>query len=280
MSANIIDGKAVALNIKDILKEKINKLPFTIKLAVAKVGDDPASAVYVKNKIKACEYVGIQSVSYQFDYQITQKELEIEINKLILDDSIDGILVQLPLPKHINEQEIIDLIPLEKDVDGFSDINLGKLAAQKQCTVACTPFGVMKLIESTNVDLMGKNAVVVGRSNNVGKPIAMLLLNANCTVTICHSKTKNLTDFTKNADILVCAVGRPNTITGDMVKHGAIVIDVGINRTESGLVGDVDFNSVKEVASYITPVPGGVGPMTVTMLMQNTYELALRRRSE
>lgn len=278
MSAKIIDGKAVAQSIKDDLKAKISALDFKISLAVIKVGNDPASEVYVRNKIKACEYIGINSINVNLAETVSQNELETEVQKLVDDDNIDGILVQLPLPKGLNEEKIISMIPPTKDVDGFSDENMGKMMAGKLCAVACTPKGVLRLIESTGVDFNGKNAVVVGRSNNVGKPIALLLLNKNCTVTTCHSKTKNIEEYTKNADILVVAVGKPKFVTKNMVKKDAIVIDVGINRTEHGLVGDTDFDNLSDVASFITPVPGGVGPMTVAMLMQNTYELSLRRR--
>lgn len=278
MSAKIIDGKAVAQSVKDELKEKVSALPYKITLAVVKVGNDPASEVYVRNKIKACEYTGIVSLSVNLPENVSQQELEKEVTTLVENGDVDGVLVQLPLPKGLDEEKVISLIPPEKDVDGFSDENMGKTLAGKPCAVACTPKGVIRLIESTGVDLNGKSAVVVGRSNNVGKPIATLLLNKNCTVTVCHSKTKNISDYTKTADILAVAVGKPKFVTADMVKNGAIVIDIGINRTENGLVGDTDFSGLLEKASYITPVPGGVGPMTVAMLMQNTYELALRRR--
>ena len=276
----IIDGKLLSQSIKDQLKVKVSKFEQEkgrkIKLAVILVGENPASQVYVKNKIKACEYVGIESLSFVMPTDSSQSDVEELINTLGADNYVDGILVQLPLPKHLDEEKILNLIPSCKDVDGFLAENIGNLAMNKPSTVACTPAGIMEMLKSTGVDLSGKNAVVVGRSNIVGKPIAMLLLNANCTVTICHSKTANLKDICRSADILVAAIGRPEFITGDMVKDGAIVIDVGINRTESGLKGDVHFESVAKKASFITPVPGGVGPMTIAMLMENTYNCAVR----
>ncbi|MBQ3597050.1 MAG: bifunctional methylenetetrahydrofolate dehydrogenase/methenyltetrahydrofolate cyclohydrolase FolD [Clostridia bacterium] len=282
--ANIIDGKIISSKIKNQIKDKVaefyNKYNRQIKLAVVLVGDDPASQVYVKNKIKACEFVGIQSLSFSLPKESSFEQVSDCVKALAVDTSVDGILVQLPLPKGIDEEAILRLIPANKDVDGFLAENLGNLSMNKPSTVACTPFGVMKMLEETGVSIKGKNAVVVGRSNIVGKPMSMLLLNADCTVTVCHSKTNDLKTICKNADILVAAIGKPKFITADMVKEGAIVIDVGINRTENGLVGDVDFDNVKEIASYITPVPGGVGPMTIAMLMYNTYNCALRRQNE
>lgn len=279
--ANIIDGKQLSKQIKDQLKEKVSAFSKDfnrqITLAVILVGENPASQVYVKNKITATEYVGMKSLSFRLPENSTEKDVEDLVLSLANDNNVDGILVQLPLPKHLDADKILNLIPAEKDVDGFLAQNVGNLVLGQDCTVACTPFGVIKMLESTNVELSGKNAVVVGRSNIVGKPMAMLLLNKNCTVTICHSKTQNLKDVCKNADVLVAAIGRPKFITADMVKDGAIVIDVGINRTEQGLVGDVDFDAIKEKASFITPVPGGVGPMTIAMLLENTYLCALRR---
>ena len=280
---NIIDGKALSQKIKDELKEKV--LAFQkengrqITLAVILVGENPASQVYVKNKIKGTEYVGMKSLSFHLPEDATFEDVAKTVKSLANDDGVDGILVQLPLPKHLDESKILDLIPAQKDVDGFLAENVGNLLLGKSCTVACTPFGVLKMLKSIDVELSGKNAVVVGRSNIVGKPMALLLLQENCTVTVCHSKTANLEEVCKNADILVAAIGRPKFITADMVKEGAIVIDVGINRTENGLCGDVDFDSVKELASYITPVPGGVGPMTIAMLLENTYLCALRRKN-
>lgn len=277
----IIDGKALSNEIKDNLKEKVidfkKQYNKDITLAVVLVGENPASQVYVKNKIKACEYTGIKSLSFYLPENSEESDVIQTIQSLSKDDSVDGILVQLPLPKHINEEKILSYIPAEKDVDGFKAENIGNLAMNRDSVIACTPYGVMKLLEKYNVNLTGKNAVVVGRSNIVGKPLAMLLLNANCTVTICHSKTNNLSEITKNADVLVAAIGKANFITADMVKKDAVVIDVGINRTENGLKGDVDFESVSKVASLITPVPGGVGPMTIAMLMENTYLCAKRR---
>lgn len=278
--AKIVDGKALAQKVKDELKVKVeefnNKYGRQITLAVILVGDNPASQVYVKNKIKATEYVGMRSLSFYLPQTATEKEVSDTILSLANDDSVDGILVQLPLPKHLDENKILSLIPANKDVDGFLAENVGKLMLGQETTVACTPFGVLKMLKSENVELCGKNAVVLGRSNIVGKPMAMLLLKENCTVTICHSKTKNLNDICKNADVLIAAIGKAKFVTADMVKDGAVVIDVGINRTENGLVGDVDFDKVKDIASLISPVPGGVGPMTIAMLLENTYLSAQR----
>ena len=241
------------------------------------VGENPASQVYVRNKIKACEYVGIESLSFVLPQDSTQAQVEQLINELATNDEVDGILVQLPLPKQIDEEYILSKIPASKDVDGFLAENIGNLAMNKPSIVACTPMGIMTMLKSSGVQLSGKNAVVVGRSNIVGKPISMLLLNENCTVTICHSKTENLKEICLTADILVAAIGKTEFITGDMVKEGAIVIDVGINRTENGLKGDVHFESASQRASFITPVPGGVGPMTIATLMENTYKCALKK---
>ena len=279
--ANVISGKELSLKIKDELKEKVNKFEQTygrkITLAVILVGENPASQVYVKNKIKSTEYVGMKSLAFYLPETATEKDVKDTVLALANDNSVDGILVQLPLPKHLNEDEILNLIPAEKDVDGFLAENVGKLTLGQETTVACTPFGVMQMLKSTGVDLCGKNAIVIGRSNIVGKPMALLLLQANCTVTVCHSKTINLKEICKQADILVAAIGRSEFVTADMVKEGAIVIDVGINRTEKGLVGDVKYDEVEKKASYITPVPGGVGPMTIAMLLENTYLCAVRR---
>lgn len=276
----IIDGKALSQSVKDQVKVNVaefeKKHGRKIKLAVLLVGDNPASQVYVKNKIKACEYVGIESLSFVLPSESTQEQVEELVISLGEQKDVDGILVQLPLPKHINEERVLNLIPASKDVDGFLAQNIGNLAMNKPSTVACTPAGIMKMLYSIGVDLNGKNAVVIGRSNIVGKPIAMLLLNENCTVTVCHSKTKNLKEICLSADILVAAIGKSEFVTADMVKEGAIVIDVGINRTQNGLKGDVDFESVCNKASYITPVPGGVGPMTIAMLMENTYKCAVK----
>lgn len=277
----ILDGKAIAKRVKDGLKEKVARFVRDfgreISLAVVMVGNNPASAVYVRNKIKAAEYVGIRSLSFVLPENAAQSEAEEIVRSLAADESVDGILVQLPLPPQIDENAVLSLIPPEKDVDGFTDVNVGRLLLGKDCSAACTPKGIITILKSEGVALSGKNAVVVGRSNIVGKPIALMLLKENCTVTVCHSKTQNLGEICKNADILVAAIGKPRFIRADMVKDGATVIDVGINRTESGLVGDVDFDGVKEKAACITPVPGGVGAMTIASLMENTYECALKR---
>ena len=271
----IMDGKALAAEIRAELKTKIEQCARKPGLAVVIVGDDPASRIYVRNKIKACGELGIRSYSYELPATSTQKEVEDLLDNLAADKDVDGILLQLPLPKHLDGDLATAHIPFEKDVDGFSSKNLGLLMQNKQRISACTPLGVMKLLEKEGIDLTGKHAVVIGRSETVGKPMAMLLLNANATVTICHSKTKNLAEICKNADVLVACVGRAGFVTADMVKEGAVVVDIGINRDENGkLCGDVDFEGVKEKASYITPVPGGVGPMTITMLMYNTYLIA------
>lgn len=276
--AEIISGKAVAeatrqniKNMVDIFEKEKGRKPC---LAVILVGNDPASETYVRNKIKGCEQVGMKSLCFNLPAESTNEEVAEVIKGLRDDDKVDGILVQLPLPKHLNEKYLLSLIPDEKDVDGFSPTNIGLLCLGNPRTVSCTPLGVMELLKSTGVELKGKNAVVIGRSNTVGKPMAMLLLQADCTVTVCHSKTENISHYTKNADIIVVAIGKPRFLTADMVKEGAIVIDVGINRVDGKLVGDVDFDNVKEVASYITPVPGGVGPMTISMLLYNTLMAA------
>lgn len=279
--ANILDGKKISQSVKDQLKIKVKdfkeKYGRKITLAVVLVGENPASQVYVKNKITATEYVGMKSLSFYLPENATEQDVEQTILSLANDNSVDGILVQLPLPKHLDENKILSLIPAQKDVDGFLAENVGNLMLGLPTTVACTPFGVLKMLQSENIELSGKNAVVLGRSNIVGKPMAMLLLKENCTVTICHSKTQNLASICKNADILVAAIGKPKFVRKDMVKEGAVVVDVGINRTENGLVGDVDFDAVKDIVSYISPVPGGVGPMTIAMLLENTYICACRR---
>jgi methylenetetrahydrofolate dehydrogenase (NADP+)/methenyltetrahydrofolate cyclohydrolase len=277
----IIDGKALASSMRVEIKSNVEKFKEKynreIGLAVVLVGDNSASQVYVRNKIKACEEVGIKSYAYYLPEDTQQTQLEELIEGLVADDNIHGILVQLPLPKHLDADRVLSLIPCKKDVDGFSNENIGKLCMSEECLVACTPNGVMKMLESEKIDLKGKRAVVVGRSNIVGRPMALLLLNADATVTICHSRTKNLKEECLNADILVAAIGKAKFITSDMVMEGAVVIDVGMNRDENGkLCGDVDFENVKDKCSYITPVPGGVGPMTITMLMYNTYISALR----
>ena len=269
----IIDGKAIAASLRAELKEKIAQSNNVPGLAVIIVGEDPASQIYVRNKIKACAELGIRSYSYELPKETTQGELEGLLDTLAKDSQVDGILLQLPLPKHLDSEAASSHIPFEKDVDGFSACNLGLLMQHKEEVAACTPLGVMKLLEHEGIELAGKHAVVLGRSETVGKPMAMLLLNANATVTICHSKTCNLKEICAQADILVSAVGKAKFVTADMVKEDAIVIDVGMNRDENGkLCGDVDFEAVKDKTSYITPVPGGVGPMTITMLMYNTYK--------
>ena len=262
MTAKIIDGKAIAAKIRQKLKERIEKESLTPCLVVVLVGNNPASKIYVKMKQRACEEVGIRSDTITFPEDATQEDVVKLVEEFNKDQKVHGILVQLPLPKHINEQEVLERIAPEKDVDGLTEANMGKLLIGGGGLVPCTPRGVMKLIESTGVELEGKQAVVVGRSNLVGKPVSLLLQRKNCTVTMCHSRSKPLGDYTKQADILVVAVGKPKLVTADMVKEGAIVIDVGVNRLEDGtLCGDVDFEGVKEKAGFITPVPGGVGPM-------------------
>ena len=293
----ILDGKALAARLKaemaagmPQIEKEYGRVP---ALAVIIVGENPASQTYVRNKVKACEATGIRSIMTSFPESVSEAELLAEIDRLNRDDSVDGILVQLPLPGHIDEDKVINAISVEKDVDGFHPQNVARLWLNEPCTVPCTPKGIMHLIEETGISVSGKKAVVVGRSNIVGKPIAKLLLDANATVTIAHSRTADLASVCRDADILVAAVGRPEMIKGDMIKPGAVVIDVGINRisvpsgevAEDGtpvmknrLVGDVEFASAEPVASWITPVPGGVGPMTICELMGNTIECFLRRR--
>ena len=277
----LIDGKALAAQLRGEIREQAENFRKQrgkdIGLAVILVGEDPASQVYVRNKIKACEEVGVKSFSYHLPAETTEQQLVSLIDQLVQADNVHGILVQLPLPKHLNERAVLAHIPPAKDVDGFCAENVGNLAMNRTTIVACTPFGVMKMLEKYGIDPKGKNAVVLGRSNIVGKPMAMLLLNADATVTVCHSKTKNLKEICAAADILVVAIGRAKFVTADMVKEGAVVIDVGMDRDENGkLCGDVDFEHVKDKASYITPVPGGVGPMTITMLLYNTVIAATR----
>lgn len=278
----IIDGKKVSAYIKDTVKEKVLELNANgeeITLAVIIVGNDPASRVYVNNKKKACEYVGFKSLEYALPEETSEEELLSLIDRLNEDESVNGILCQLPVPAHIDEEKVIDRISPDKDVDGFSKINVGKLWLGEYDLAACTPMGVMELLKYYDIDVCGKNCVIIGRSNIVGKPMAALLLEKNGTVTICHSRTKNLAAVTSQADILVAAVGRAGFVTADMVKDGAVVIDVGINRNAEGkLCGDVDFDSVKEKASYITPVPGGCGPMTIALLMKNTLIAAEKQK--
>ena len=278
--AKIIDGKAISAAVRAEITEEtaafIAATGVTPGLAVVIVGSDPASQVYVRNKRKACTEVGFYSEAYELPEETTQEELEALVDKLNADPKIHGILVQLPLPRHLDEQRILLRIRPEKDVDAFHPYNVGRIMIGDYNYLPCTPAGVMELLKRSGVDVSGKECVVVGRSNIVGKPMAMLLLQANGTVTICHSRTKNLSETTRRADILVAAIGKPEFFTADMVKEGAVVIDVGMNRrpSDNKLCGDVDYASVEPVASYITPVPGGVGPMTITMLMQNTLRAA------
>lgn len=289
--SQIIDGKALSLSLKEGMQGKMAELEAKYGrrpcLAVIIVGDNPASRSYVRGKIKAAEFVGMGSRLVELPEDVSESELLSVIAGLNAEKEVDGILVQLPLPKHINEDRVIDAIAIEKDVDGFHPQNVANLWLGRPCIVPCTPKGIITMIESTGVDIAGKKAVVIGRSNIVGKPVAKLLLDRNATVTIAHSRTKDLAAVASEADILVAAVGRPKMVTADMIKPGAVVIDVGINRimtkaedrTEiSHLVGDVDFAAASEVAGFITPVPGGVGPMTITMLMENTIECFLRRQ--
>ena len=280
MTAQLISGTALSQQIRTEVAARAAALTARGTkpgLAVVLVGDDPASAVYVRNKVKACAEAGFHSVLEQYDASLSEADLLARIAALNADPAIHGILVQMPLPKHINPQRVTETIADSKDVDGFSVHSAGALASGLPGFRACTPYGCMKLIESTGVDLRGKHAVVIGRSNTVGKPMALLLLQANATVTVCHSATPDLGVHTRQADVIVAAVGRRNTVTADMVKPGAIVIDVGMNRNDAGkLCGDVDFAGVSEVAGWITPVPGGVGPMTITMLLVNTLESAER----
>lgn len=278
----LIDGKQLAASMRVEISENVKKFTETkgrkIGLAVVLVGDDSASQVYVRNKIKACEEVGIKSFAYYLPADTQQDNLEELLKELAESNAVDGILVQLPLPKHLDSEKALKLIPNDKDVDGFAAESMGKLAMNAESLVACTPNGVMKMLESKNIETRGKKAVVVGRSNIVGRPMALLLINADATVTVCHSRTKDLKKECLEADILVAAIGKAKFITADMVKEGAVVIDIGMNRDENGMLcGDVDFENVKQKCSYITPVPGGVGPMTITMLMYNTYLAAVRR---
>lgn len=282
--AKLLMGKEVSARIKAELKtevENLKKEGINPGLAVIIVGEDPASQVYVRNKERACEECGIYSEKYALTAETTQEELLKLIDELNNKSSISGILVQLPVPKHIDEKTIINAIAPNKDVDAFHPVNVGKIMVGNYDFVPCTPAGVMELIKESGIDVSGKECVIVGRSNIVGKPQAMLLLHQNGTVTICHSKTKNLAEKTKNADILIAAVGIPNFIKGDMIKEGAVVIDVGINRLENKkLCGDVEFESAEKVAGAITPVPGGVGPMTIAMLMKNTVKAAILNKSK
>lgn len=279
MGAQIIDGKAISSAIRQQIKQQVMELQQKTGkapgLAVVLVGEDPASQIYVRNKEKACQEAGIYSEVYRLSQETSQQQLLDLVHQLNERQEINGILVQLPLPDHLDEMTVLRDISPNKDVDGFHAVNAGKLLNGEKGFVPCTPKGIITLIKSTNIDIKGKDAVVVGRSNIVGKPVSILLLNEDATVTICHSKTADLKSHTQRADILVVATGKPNLITGDMVKPGSVVIDVGTTRVEGKLTGDVHFASVKEVAGWITPVPGGVGPMTITMLLQNTLEAAV-----
>ena len=276
--AIIIDGKEIAKKTRQNLKlecDELKKEGINPKLAVIMVGDNPASKVYVKNKSKACQEVGIEYEEYLLDSNIKQEELIKLIKKLNEDKTINGILLQSPIPNGLDINEAFRTIDYKKDVDGFHPMNVGKLALGQDTFVSCTPYGVMRMFEEYNIDLCGKNVVILGRSNIVGKPLSQCCLNKNATVTICHSKTQDTKKITKEADIVIAAIGKPKFITQDMVKDGAVIIDVGINRDENGkIVGDVDFENVKEKASYITPVPGGVGPMTIAMLINNVIKAA------
>ena len=279
MSAEILSGKEMSGSLRKEIAERVARLKeqgVTPGLAVILVGNDPASEIYVRNKGNGCAETGMYSRTIQMPEETTQEQLETAIDELNADPAIHGILVQLPLPKQLDEQAALARILPEKDVDGFHRINAGHMMTGTEGVVACTPRGALYMIKSTGLDLEGKEAVVIGRSNIVGKPMAMLLLRENCTVTICHSRTKNLAEHTRRADILVAAVGKAGFVTADMVKPGAVVIDVGINRVDGKVKGDVDFDAVKEVAGWITPVPGGVGKMTITMLLANTVEAAER----
>lgn len=282
MKAKLIDGKALSERIKAEIAVETEKFYSEhgrrIGLAVIIVGDNPASKIYVKNKVIACEKCGIASFQYNLPENTSEAEIISLVEKINADSEIDGLLVQLPLPAHINEKNVLSHVSPEKDVDGFHAVNAGNLMLGNDCLVACTPMGIIELIKSTGIDICHKRAVVVGRSNIVGKPVALLLLQNDATVTVCHSKTLNLSNITKEADILVVAIGKKEYITGDMIKEGATVIDVGMNRVDGKLYGDVHFESACEKADYITPVPGGVGPMTVAMLLKNTLKAACREK--
>lgn len=277
----IIDGKKISLDIKNEVKQQVEKLnPLQPALAVILVGDNPASAVYVKNKKIACGYVGIRSEAFELPQQTSENELLNLIDRLNKDKTINGILVQLPLPKHIDEEKILLAISPDKDIDGFHPYNIGSMMIGKDTFLPCTPAGIIQLLKRSNVEIQGKNCVVIGRSNIVGKPVSQLLLNENGTVTICHSKTKNLAEICKRADILVVAIGKAKFVTANMISKGVVIIDVGMNRDENGkLCGDVDFDACKDIAAAITPVPGGVGPMTIAMLMKNCLKAAIKQNN-
>ena len=280
--AVIIDGKELAKKIKSNLKiecEELNKKGIKPKLSVIMIGKDPTSKVYVRNKSKVCEEVGIQYEEHLLKEDISQKDLIDLIQKLNEEKTINGILLQSPIPHDLDINEAFKTISMEKDVDGLNPVNVGKLVLNQDTFVSCTPYGIMKMFEEYDIDLSGKNVVILGRSNIVGKPLMHCCLNKNATVTVCHSKTKNIKDITTNADILIVAIGKENFVTEDMVKQSSVVIDIGINRLENGnITGDVDFEKVKEKASYITPVPGGVGPMTIAMLMNNVIKATKRQK--
>jgi methylenetetrahydrofolate dehydrogenase (NADP+) / methenyltetrahydrofolate cyclohydrolase len=283
VTVRIIDGKRIAVAVRDEVRERVGRLRrdnYGVPgLAVIRVGDDPASAAYVRSKAAACEEVGIASRQLTFPAFVSHEELVASVQELNGDNGVHGILVQLPLPRHLDERAVLETVAPAKDVDGFTYANIGRLVENHARFVPCTPAGILELLDREKIEIAGKHTVVLGRSEIVGKPTAMLLLHRNATVTICHSRTADLPAVTRRADILIAAVGRPRLITAEMVKAGAVVIDVGINRVEGKLVGDVDFDSVAPVASAITPVPGGVGPMTVAMLLRNTlraFELSLR----
>lgn len=277
----ILDGKKLSLKIQEELKEKVSSLKTKPCLAVILVGDDKASKVYVRNKEKAAEYIGIDTTTYRLEESTTTEDLLALIDKLNNDSSVNSILVQLPLPKHIDKEKVLLSILPKKDVDGFHPTNMGHLWLGKPRLVPCTPAGIIKLLDEYKIPIDGKNAVVIGRSNVVGKPIAQLLLERNATVTLTHSHTHNLKDIVKNADIVVVATGKPKFVTKDFIKKGAVVADVGINRDKNNkLVGDVDFENVKDLTSFISPVPGGVGPLTVAMLMEQTYKAYLNQQGE
>lgn len=274
INTEIIDGKSISKKLKDNVKQYVSNIQGRQPcLAVIQIGEDPASSVYVKNKIKACKYTGIKSVSFNLNENVSEYDVEQIIKNLNDNDDVDGILLQLPLPEHLSSEKLLQLIREDKDVDGFHNINAGKVFRNDpESFVPCTPQGIIYLLEESILDMSGMSGVVIGRSNLVGKPVAIKMLEKNMTVTMCHSKTKNLKDEIKRADVVVAAIGKPNFITGDMIKEGAVVIDVGINRTEDGLLGDVDTKSCMGIASKITPVPGGVGPMTIAVLMSNTIK--------
>lgn len=278
--ATIMDGKALSLKLKEQMKQRIEQLKqqgINPKLVVVLVGDNSASQVYVRNKHKSCGEVGIESEVITMPEQTTQQELLEVVERLNQDETVDGILVQLPLPKQIDEKTVLRSILPEKDVDGFHPVNVGLLSIGDECFAPATPSGIIAMFQEYGINIAGKNCVVIGRSNIVGKPMAALLLKNNATVTICHSKTEDLASYTRRADVVIVATGRRHTLTADMVKEGAVVVDVGMNRNEQGkLCGDVDYEEVKEKASFITPVPGGVGPMTITELLENTIQAAQR----